>query len=245
MFIGRIRFAIALLFTAVATFVFGTGFLLTSWAGRRGSGFSRWARGWARTSLFSAGIRMDVRDRRANVTGGPCVFVANHQSALDVPAVLLAISEPFGFVAKRDLSRQPIVGAVLRAASTVFVDGSRPRESVENIHSAVQQIAAGRSILVFPEGERTWSTELSAFKRSAFVLAAKAGVPVVPVTLFNAHELLDERRWFVCGGRMRVVIDEPIRFPDSSISSIRAVVSQTRSTIEANLALNSANPNVT
>jgi 1-acyl-sn-glycerol-3-phosphate acyltransferase len=233
--VARIRYVMAYATSALALLVFGVGFLVQNRMAPGPGVFSKWARGWARACMTMAGIRVDVSGVEHVPVGHPCVFVSNHQSALDITVVLVAIPTKFGFVAKSALARQPLVGSVLRASPSVFVDGTRPRETITSIRTAAEQIHSGNSVLVFPEGERTWGTELSDFKKRAFVLAARANVPVVPITLYNAHELLDERRKRVHSGTVRVRIDAPIRFRDSSKMAIDDVINQVTRVIRRNL----------
>ncbi len=185
--------------------------------------------------MWMAGIRVSVTGAENLPLGEPCVLVANHQSALDITAVLGAIPIEFGFVAKSALSRQPLVGSVIGASPSVFVDGTQPRETIRSLQVAAERIRSGNSVLVFPEGERTWSINLNPFKKRAFVLAARANVPVVPVTLFNAHELLDERQKTVQSGVVRVRIDEPVTFRDGSKLAIDEVIQIVKARIAENL----------
>ncbi|MEZ4694854.1 MAG: lysophospholipid acyltransferase family protein [Rhodothermales bacterium] len=236
MLVARLRFLIAFIISACATLLFGVGFLLANAVAPGPALFTRWARGWARTCMLSAGIRVSVVGADNLPKGGQCVFVANHQSALDIPAVLVGIPASFGFVAKRALSQQPIVGAVLRASPSVFVDGTRPRETIESVREAAAQIESGNSVLVFPEGERTWSRNLVELRKRAFILAAQAGVPVVPVTIMNAHKLVDERRYVAYSGRVELRVDPPVLSSDDSLQSVRYTMERVRAIFEQNLA---------
>lgn len=169
--------------------------------------FWRWLRVWSRLVLGGAGIRVDARGRPA---AGPAVYVANHQSMLDIPVLTLAIGAPFVFVARAGLGRLPIVGAVLRHSRCVLVDRQAPGGAEAALDQAAERLADGEAVLFFPEGTRSYDATLGAFYPGAFRLAERAGVPVVPVAVDGAARLVNERERTARPGRVRVRIGAPI-----------------------------------
>lgn len=172
--------------------------------------FSRWSRRWGRWILQPGGVRIEVEDHARLDPGKPCIFVANHQSALDILVLAAAVPYPFGFVAKAELEKTPILGAAIRHSACVFVDKRDPRTAVKSIQEAGERIRGGNSVFIFAEGERSYSGGLLPFQRGAFFLAVEAGVPLVPVSLLGAYRLLDERRFLFRPGTVRVVLHPPI-----------------------------------
>ncbi|GIJ78216.1 1-acyl-sn-glycerol-3-phosphate acyltransferases [Micromonospora phaseoli] len=140
-------------------------------------------RGWARATARACGVRLEVRGR---LPRRRALLVANHVSWWDILAVL-AIS-PARLVAKREVGRWPLVGLLARAAGTVFVDRSRPRELPATVDRVAAALGAGRSVAVFPEGT-TWCgadagcRPSSGFRPAMFQAAIDAGAPVVPLRI--------------------------------------------------------------
>ena len=121
---------------------------------------------------------------------GPCVFVANHQSWLDILALLVLLPGSVRFVAKKELGRVPLFGPAMRASGHIEVDRRDLRSAVSAYEAAGRVIRNGFSALVFPEGTRSRDGRLLPFKKGPFVLAIVAQVPVVPVVILGSHEAL-------------------------------------------------------
>ncbi|MEU7175598.1 lysophospholipid acyltransferase family protein [Micromonospora tulbaghiae] len=140
-------------------------------------------RGWALWTLRTLGVRLVVRGR---VPRGRALLVANHVSWLDVLAVL-AVS-PARMLAKREVRRWPLVGALAAAAGTVFVDRSRPHDLPATVAQVAGALRSGRSVAVFPEGT-TWCGAATdcrpsgGFRPAMFEAAVAAGAPVVPLRI--------------------------------------------------------------
>ncbi len=172
--------------------------------------FKKWARRWAGFILKACGWRVVCEDCAHLPKGQPCIFVANHQCALDILALSYALPYPFGFVAKAELERVPVLGWAIRHSASLFIDRNNPRRSLESLQLAGERIRQGHSVLLFPEGTRGYRKELRPFKKGAFLLAVEAGVPLVPVVIFDSYRRLDERRMVSRPGTIRMVIGEPV-----------------------------------
>jgi 1-acyl-sn-glycerol-3-phosphate acyltransferase len=190
--------------------------------------FKRWAGWWGRAILRGAGLRVKVEQHAALDPEQPCVFVVNHQNALDIPAVAGYLPASFGFVAKAELSRVPFLAFALRHSPSLFIDRSHPRRSLESIRAAGRRIREGTSVLIFAEGARAFGPHLLPFKKGAFILAAEAGVPVVPVTLVDAWRLLDERRGSGRPGTLHLVVGEAIPMAGKTRRDVPGVMDEVR-----------------
>ncbi len=172
--------------------------------------FKKWARRWAGIILKACGWRVICKDRARLPEGKPCLFVANHQCALDILVLAYALPYPFGFVAKAELERVPVMGWAMRHSASLFIDRNNPRRSLKSLQLAGERIRQGHPVLLFPEGTRGYRPELRPFKKGAFLLAVEAGVPLVPIVIQDSFRHLDERRMVSRPGTIRVVIGEPI-----------------------------------
>lgn len=172
--------------------------------------FKRWSGIWGRAIQRLVGITVVVEEQVKLDPDQPYVFVANHQNTLDIFTLAGYLPCPFGFVAKAELARTPILGPTIRQSASIYIDRSDPRQSLASIQEAGRRIREGTSVLIFAEGARSYSSWLGPFKKGAFILAVEAGVPLVPVTLVNAYQFLDERHYAARPGTIRLLVGEPI-----------------------------------
>lgn len=173
--------------------------------------FKRWAGRWARAILGVGRVHVRLDDRAKLVPAdGPYVFVCNHQTALDILVLADALPYPFGFAAKTELAEVPFLGRAIRQSPSLFVDRRTPRRAVETVKEAGERIRAGMSVLVFPEGQRSYRAEPLPLERGAFMIALEAGVPLVPVVLLGSYRVLDERRHVFRPGTVGVVVHPPL-----------------------------------
>ena len=140
----------------------------------------------------------------------PCVLVANHASYLDGAVILDVLPRPLTFVAKAELASQLIAGPFLRSIGTEFVerfDRQRGRADAVRLAQSAQE---GRSLFFFPEGRLTRIPGLLPFHMGAFLAAATARLPVVPVAIRGTRSILHPNAWFFRRGNVVVTIGQPI-----------------------------------
>jgi 1-acyl-sn-glycerol-3-phosphate acyltransferase len=150
-----------------------------------------------------AGIEVRVEGLE-NIPPGVCVFVANHTSTAEPPAVVGAIPRRVSLLAKKEIFRVPIVGAALRAAQLVPVDRSDRDAAIASVETAIQYLRGGLSFLVYPEGTRSPDGRLRPFKKGSFVMAIRAGVPVVPISAAGAQKVMRKGRLTIHPGVITV-----------------------------------------
>ncbi len=197
--------------------------------------FKFWSTLWARIVLGAAGIRTEATLRADLDPDEPVIFVANHQNELDIVTLLSGIPWPFGFMAKASLRKVPVLGKMLEETVCLLVDRSDPRRAVQSMKEAAARIREGNSVLVFCEGERSFSRELLPFLRGAFVIAVEAGVPLVPVTILDNYQLVDERRFLARVGTAHLVVGEPIPTEGKARSDVSALMEEVRAVMQAEL----------
>jgi 1-acyl-sn-glycerol-3-phosphate acyltransferase len=140
----------------------------------------------------AAGVRVRVLGTE-RIPPGVCLFAANHTSSADAPAVVGAIPRRIAILLKESLFRYPIVGAAFRLARFIPVDRRSRDAALESLEKAAQELRAGQSFLIYPEGTRSPDGRLQQFKKGAVVMAIKAGVPIVPVACSGAHRVMEKR----------------------------------------------------
>lgn len=157
----------------------------------------------ARCALWLGGVRIRVTGQE-NIPAGVCVFVANHASNVDPPAVVAAIARRVALLGKKEVFRIPILRRALLLADFIPVDRSNRAAAMASVEQAVARMKKGVSYLVFPEGTRSADGRLRAFKKGTFVMAIQAGVPVVPIAVVGAHKRMRKGSIALHPGTMEV-----------------------------------------
>lgn len=172
----------------------------------------RYARLLARLMRPAFGLKVVVHGEENLHRERPCIYISNHQSIYDVP-VLAGIYPPDTVViGKKELRGIPIFGWIYARTGNVLIDRSRREDAVGRLGEATEAIRReGKSIWIFPEGTRTSvQGELLPFKKGAFHMAVKTGVPLVPVVVAPVKRLWDLKRLRIRPGTVEVRVLEPI-----------------------------------
>jgi len=142
--------------------------------------------------------------------GRPYIFAANHQSQFDIFVLQGFLGFDFRWLAKLELFRVPVFGKAMELAGYIPVDRAHSRKAIQSLDEAARRIAAGASVVIFPEGTRSPDGRLGHFKPGAMVLAIKAGVPVVPVGIVGTHQVLPKGKLLARPGRVEIRVGEAI-----------------------------------
>lgn len=138
---------------------------------------------WSRSVLWFLLIPIKVTGRENVDPKQSYVFVANHQSFLDVFAVYGWLPNNFKWLMKKEIRKVPFVGTACAVAGHIFVDRSNPRAALQSMDHIKKELVDGISTVIFPEGTRTKTGEMGRFKQGAFKIAMDMGLPVVPLSL--------------------------------------------------------------
>ncbi|HEY6484671.1 MAG TPA: lysophospholipid acyltransferase family protein [Steroidobacteraceae bacterium] len=163
------------------------------------------ARASARIFLRLAGMPLVVRAVQ-NLPPGQCVLVANHASYLDGIVFTAALPPRFGFVIKREMTRVPLAGLLLRGLGSEFVERFNRNRSAADARRVLRTAVSGRSLVFFPEGTFTRTPGLLRFHSGAFLTAARAGCPVVPAVVYGTRLALPPSGGLPRPGRIVVEI---------------------------------------
>jgi 1-acyl-sn-glycerol-3-phosphate acyltransferase len=177
---------------------------------RSGNSAHHAARLWAKLLLAESFIRVRAEGIEKLDPHGSYVFVSNHASYMDIPAILSTLPQQFRFFAKKGLYSIPFLGWHLRWAGHLPVDRSNARASLKTMSEGARLMSARRiSVLLFPEGGRS-PHGLRAFKEGAAYIAIKAAVPIVPMAIVGMRELLPMGSIHIRSGSVTVEIGDPI-----------------------------------
>ncbi|ANY05281.1 HAD-IB family hydrolase [Pseudonocardia sp. HH130630-07] len=158
-----------------------------------------------------AGIDVEVTGAEHLVTARPCVFVFNHQSKFDVPILMKLLRDGFTGVAKAEAARIPLWGQLFQIADVAFVERGDTRQARAALQPAVDKLRdEGISLAIAPEGTRSPTPRLGRFKKGAFHIAMQAQVPVVPIVIRNAGEIMWRGAQTLRGGKVQVAVQPPV-----------------------------------
>jgi 1-acyl-sn-glycerol-3-phosphate acyltransferase len=196
----------------------------------------RMVRKAARVALIVCGMRLAVLHPQ-RLPAGACVVVANHSSYLDGIVLYAALPPVFGFVIKREMSKVPLANLLLRRIGAHYVDRSRGQRSARDTRRLLKNAAAGGALAFFPEGTFEPEPGLLRFRSGAFVVAANAGMPVVPVAIRGTRVALPARTLLPRPGRIEIELAPPLPPPATSAAADIAIcVTAARQAILARIA---------
>jgi len=216
----------------IATAFFGTLALIGALFAPRAHFAMRLGRPWSKLLLACTGVRPHYEGLEFASLGYPVVFASNHLSIVDIWALMPVLPIETKFVAKRSLFRFPIFGRAMRAGGFIAIDRDRLRDAIASLGVAAERIRAGDSVIVFVEGTRSPDGSLRRFKKGAFVLAAEADVPIVPIAIRGTHGVIKPRSLRVTPGPVVVTFHPPV--PPSVregnvgdwVAAVRATIAQ-------------------
>lgn len=218
-----------LFLTALTAIVTAIGCLIGSahfWGYYPGKAWS-----WAICRLLLLPIRVEGRE---NIDHGQSyVFVANHQGPMDIFLIYGFLGRNFKWMMKKSLRRIFLVGYACERAHHIFVDKSGPKKIQETIDRARRTLRDGTSLVVFPEGSRTFTGHMGVFRKGAFQLADDLRLPVVPVTIDGSFDVLPRTAGFnfVRRHRMRLVLHKPIPPSPEGTDNLRHTMEASYATI--------------
>lgn len=169
------------------------------------------ARTYSKTVLWVSGVKVESVGTENFGKNQSYIYVSNHASGFDIPAVIAGIPDQIRIVYKKELEKIPFFGWGLKYGKTyIAIDRQKGTEAARSLEEAAEKIRTGASVLLFAEGTRTLDGKLQPFKRGAFNLAVKAGVPVIPLTINGSYKILPKKKFRLVPGRITLVIDKPI-----------------------------------
>lgn len=175
-----------------------------------------------------AGIHLAVKGEEHLWSQRPAVFILNHQSNADFLIAAKLIRKGARGVAKKELQKMPIIGQMLMASGTIFLDRSDKDKAIEAMKPAVESLKSGTSVVIFPEGTRSYDYTLGKFKKGAFHLALQAGVPLVPIVLKNAHDAMPRGSNIFRPTTVEVVVLPPIPTADWQLETLDQHIAEVR-----------------
>lgn len=161
-------------------------------------------------ALAVAGVKVNVIGEENLWSHRPAVFLFNHQSQLDVLMLGTLLRKDFTGVAKKQLEHDPLFAPLGYLADVAYIDRSNSEKAHEQLQPALEALENGRSLAIAPEGTRSPTPKLLPFKKGGFFMAMQAGVPVVPIVIRNAGDIMRPHSNVISNGTVDVAVLKPI-----------------------------------
>jgi 1-acyl-sn-glycerol-3-phosphate acyltransferase len=166
--------------------------------------------GGVRLGLALSGIRYQVTGREHVPRSRAAVYCANHQSNVDPPVLFAALHPRMHILYKHEIDRIPILARAFRLGGFIPIDRRHKESAMRSLDAGARSIRAGNSFLIFPEGTRSRTDDLLPFKKGGFVMALKAGAPIVPVAIRGGREAQRRGSWMIQPVAVRIRVGPPI-----------------------------------
>jgi 1-acyl-sn-glycerol-3-phosphate acyltransferase len=163
-----------------------------------------------RAYFLLCGLPVRVRGL-ARLPTGPCIIVANHASYVDGPLLFACLPPRFGFVIKKEASRLPVAGLLMRRLGHHFVARKNRHEGAGDARRILRAVEGGQAVAFFPEGTFRPETGVGRFHSGAFAAAVRTGVPIAPVAIRGTRRIMRARTLLPRWGRIEVEALEPER----------------------------------
>lgn len=190
---------------------------------------------WSQLVCYLLLIPVEVHGREKLHGRTSYVFVPNHQGAFDIFLIYGFLGRNFKWMMKKSLRKIPFVGKACESAGHIFVDRSNPKKLLATIRQAEGSLKDGVSLVVFPEGARTFTGHMIRFKRGAFQLADDLQLAVVPVTIDGSFEILPRTGKWIHRHRLILTIHEPIPPKGKGAENIRPTMEEAYAAVESAL----------
>jgi 1-acyl-sn-glycerol-3-phosphate acyltransferase len=188
-----------------------------------------------RLGLYLGGAKVVVFGRENVEAGKTFLFLANHQSYCDPPALFVTIPRNVRLILKKELRKLPLLGLIMELGGFVFIDRKDRVQSVNGMKQAVRQLQLGNSFLIYPEGTRTRTGELGPFKKGPFIMAIESGIPIVPISVRGSYDIMPPHRFAVKPGTVFITFHPPIPTNGLLLADREKLTERVRDTIASAL----------
>ena len=175
-----------------------------------------------------AGLDIAIKGKHNLEDFRPAVFCFNHQSSADVFILMKLLRKDVTGIAKKELEMTPI-GPLFKAMGAIFIDRKDKKKAIAAMKPAIEALKTGTSIVIAPEGTRSGSKTLGEFKKGAFHLAIKGGVPIVPIVIKNAYMAMPKGTSILKPTHIEVVVLDPVDTSEWKVKNINKYVEEVRS----------------
>jgi len=222
-------------FLAINTVLFGiVAVLVSSFLNQRiGSYFGGVL--WSRLNAFLTPMIVQVKGKENIKKEISYVVISNHQSYYDIFLIYGWLGIDIKWVMKKELAKIPGLGIGSKKVGHIFLDRSNKRIALESLNEAKTKLIKGTSVVIFPEGTRSKTGQISQFKRGAFKLALDLGLPILPLTISGTKNILPSGTIDLLPGKVSMMVHEPINIHHYTEDTLRDLISNAMKIVSSGL----------
>ena len=168
------------------------------------------ARLWSKLILKICFSSVEIEGLEKIDFARPQLYCANHISAMDIPILYASLPFQFRILAKLELFKVPFIGGHLKRSGQIPVDQSNARAAVRSVNRALETLTEGLSVVIFPEGGRSSTGQITPFMSGPFYISIKAHTDIVPMAIVNSYEMLPMGSRHVRPQRLRLLVGTPV-----------------------------------
>lgn len=224
-----------ILTTTIYTFIIGIPLIITAFFSKSGQLPYIMGKSWAWLIMKTNRVKIHIEGFEKILKTRSYVFISNHSSNLDPPAVALALKNQLRFVGKKSLGSIPIFGWAVHLARMILIDRNDSTAARDTLNKAISDLKDGISACFFAEGTRSIDGRLQNFKKGGIMLALKARLPIVPITVIDTHKLLPKNCLRIRSGVVRIIVGDPIDVSAYSEKDRDILLQKVREVIKGNL----------
>jgi 1-acyl-sn-glycerol-3-phosphate acyltransferase len=196
---------------------------------------------WAfRVLLFISGVKRTVIGRENVPKNEPILYIANHRSYFDIPVAYSSLPTLTGFMAKKEIAKVPILRTWMRFLQCLFLDRDDIKQGLQTVLKAIDQVKAGYSVFISPEGTRNHGKEMLPFREGSFKIAEKTGCAIVPVSISNSDDAFENHMPWVRATHVIIEYGKPIYPKELSKEQLKFIGSYVQGIIRETLEKNSS-----
>ena len=213
----------------VGTFIYGSfvhiWYLIFNKGEKRYRYVCKVAKNWGKNLIWGAGSKVNViykngseeEIKRIRDTNEAVILISNHQSNVDIPALLGYLPLDFSFIAKKEMKKWPLIGRWMRRFDCIFLDRKNARQGMKDMKEAIEKIKKGHSYVIFPEGSRSKDGKIGEFKKGSFKLATDTKARIFPIALVGTYDIQSRKSLKVTSNKnVKIIVDNPINLEDLS-----------------------------
>lgn len=200
---------------------------------RKGHLFRCVTMGYGTLVLGMFGVRVKTVGAERVDRSKAFVFMSNHVSNLDPPVAAVTARHPLHWVFKKELGAIPVFGWTLRSGGQIMVDRRNIRQARAMMAKVVSEMKGNNSVMIFPEGTRSFDGKLAPFKKGGFYIAVQTGWPIVPMRIDGTYDLNPPKSWFVKRGTVTVRYGDPIPTAGLSEADMEPLMEKVRAAMIA------------
>jgi 1-acyl-sn-glycerol-3-phosphate acyltransferase len=235
-FIAAVRSALT--YVAVSLYVLVTGLLgmllatVFGWTGL----LYVFGHGGVHLGLWLCGMRFKVAGAEHLPLDRAAVYCSNHESNVDPPILFTALHPRMHILYKHEIDRIPVLARTFRMGGFIPIDRRNKESAMRSIEKGAASIRAGHSFLIFPEGTRSRTQEMLPFKKGGFIMAIKAGAPIVPIAISGGRDAMRRGSAIIRPVSVSIRVGQPIETADVDLDDRAELIGRVRERIAALLA---------